>query len=131
MPGAPGSPVRIPAAGSQPVKPQIVADEPISLVDESPSGTQGPSKIRAIAGVGALTGASHTFKRQPFANGQGAVRVRSFHGRLSEEGLDFLDTKVNEWIDQHPEVEVKFVTTQIGVFEGKIREPALIINVWY
>jgi hypothetical protein len=43
----------------------------------------------------------------------------------------FLDDKINEWLDSHPEVEIKFVTTNIGQFEGKVRELAMVINVWY
>ena len=35
------------------------------------------------------------------------------------------------WLDAHPEVEVKFVTSTVGIFEGKMREPALILNLWY
>jgi hypothetical protein len=38
---------------------------------------------------------------------------------------------INEWLDDHPEIEVKFVTQTVHVFEGKIREPALVMNVWY
>ena len=33
---------------------------------------------------------------------------------------------VNQWIDGHPEVEIKFVTSTVGLYEGKIKEPALI-----
>ena len=71
------------------------------------------------------------FTRKPVTTGRGACRVRSFHGRLSDEGLAFIDEKINEWLDRHPEIEVKFVTSTTGVFEGKIREPALVLNVWY
>ena len=42
-----------------------------------------------------------------------------------------MDDKINEWIDMHPEVEIKHVSTTIGVFEGKIRDQALIVNIWY
>jgi hypothetical protein len=107
--------------------------EPISLVDDAPTApTQVPlaSKIKFGAGVN-FAGNNQSFKRKPFTTGQGAVRVRSFHGRLSDEGLCFMDDKINEWLDQHPEIEVKFVTTNIGQFEGKIREPALVVNVWF
>jgi len=43
----------------------------------------------------------------------------------------FLDDKVNEWLDTHLDVEVKHVTTAIGMYDGKIKEPALIVNIWY
>jgi hypothetical protein len=107
--------------------------EPISLVEETTPANpnqiiSSSSKIKLSSGPAHAT---HTYKRQTSVTGQGACRVRSFHGRLSDEGMAFLDDKVNEWLDQHAEVEVKFVTTNIGTFEGKIREPALIINVWY
>jgi hypothetical protein len=113
--------------------PKPVDSEPIKLVDEPAVGAAPqPSKIRSFSSSGPMAGAAaHTWKRQPHTTGEGAVRVRSFHGRLSDEGMEFLDNKINEWMDNHTEVEVKFVTTNIGVFEGKIREPALIINVWY
>jgi len=106
--------------------------EPISLVgeDDAPAAAPATSKIRAL-GVGLQTPRESKYKRQPHATGHGAVRVRSFHGRMSDEGLQFLDDKINEWLDSHPEIEVKFVTSTIGQFEGKIREPALVLNVWY
>ena len=57
--------------------------------------------------------------------------MKSFHGKYSDQGLQYLDDAVNEWLDAHPDVEVKFVTSTVGVFEGKIREPALVLNLWY
>jgi hypothetical protein len=90
---------------------------------------QAPKKIVAL-GADAHR-AHHDWKRQPIKNGTGACRVRSFHGKYSEQGLEYLDNAVNEWLDAHPEVEVKFVTSTVMTFEGKIREPALVLNVWY
>lgn len=131
-PGQPPKPSISPSLGAPkpaPPAPRPPAQDagPISL-EEVPAGG-GPSKIKAF------TGAAHAhdrqYKRQPVVTGSGAIRVRTFHGRLSEEGMAFMDDKINEWLDQHPEVEVKFVTTNIGTFEGKIRELALVVNVWY
>jgi hypothetical protein len=45
--------------------------------------------------------------------------------------LEYLDDSVNKWLDAHPEVEVKFVTSTVGMYDGKIKELALILNVWY
>jgi len=105
--------------------------DPISLVDDfdASSDSPTPSKIKAF-GVAGMTQA-HTYKRPTHATGQGACRVRSFHGRLSDEGMAYMDDKINEWLDSHPEIEVKIVTTSIGQYEGKIKEPALVLNVWY
>ena len=100
----------------------------IGLVGESDA--PGESKIRALSG-GASTVRKDNFKRQTNITGKGACRIRSFHGRLSSQGLEYLDNQINEWIDANPDVEVKFVTSQVGIFEGKMREPALILNLWY
>lgn len=129
-PAAPAQgPAKIPAIPMQPTKAHEEDLEPISLVDEPSASDGGISKIKSFGMAGQA--AAHNYKRQPVASGTGACRVRSFHGRLSEEGMTFLDDKINDWLDQHPEIEVKFVTTTIGQFEGKIREPALVMNVWY
>ncbi len=124
----PIGPAKISPVPTQTVKP--VELEPLSLVDE-PAAAGGPSKIKAFSSSGPHGTGTHTWKRQLNTTGHGAVRVRTFHGRLSDEGMDFLDNKINEWLDAHAEIEIKFVTTNIGTFEGKIREPALIVNVWY
>ncbi|MFI5378214.1 MAG: hypothetical protein ACHRHE_02805 [Tepidisphaerales bacterium] len=108
----------------------IVDDAPPAPTPGQPASAQPASKIRAFTVAGAHV-TSHQFKRQPNVNGQGATRVRTFHGRLSDEGMAFMDDKINEWIDDHPDVEVKYVTTCIGVFEGKIRDQALVVNIWY
>ncbi|MBN2210519.1 MAG: hypothetical protein JW709_03910 [Sedimentisphaerales bacterium] len=69
--------------------------------------------------------------RQTQLTGRGATRTRTFHAKLNDGAMAFLDQQINEWLDQHPEYEVKFATTTIGVVEGKRQEPHLIINVWY
>ncbi len=103
--------------------------EPISLVEPSDGETSAVSKIRAF-GV-APAQAERTWKRATHVHGTGAVRVRTFHGKLSEQGMDFMDNQINEWLDANPDIEIKFVTSAIGQFEGKIREPALVLNIWY
>ena len=103
---------------------------PIGLVDEvGPAEVLPSSKIRFNAGT--TLGARQQFKRQPCTDGHGACRVRTFHGRLSDEGLAYMDDKINEWLDSHQEIEVKFVTTAVGLYDGKVKEPALVMNVWY
>jgi ABC-type glycerol-3-phosphate transport system substrate-binding protein len=63
--------------------------------------------------------------------GTGATRVKSFHCKYSEQGLEYIDDQINRWLDEHPDIEVKFVTPTVMTFEGKFREPALVLNVWY
>lgn len=111
-------------------------DEPIALIDDDADTTASRTteeftkKIKAIGEAG-LHKKQHDWKRKVHANGTGAIRVRSFHGKYSDSGLQYLDDAINEWLDANPEVEVKFVTSTVGVFEGKIREPALVLNLWY
>jgi hypothetical protein len=128
--------------------------DPIELIDEDPvdleevaSDAPAQAGMMPQPGAGAAPVAMPTakkitfgpeiqqrtanWKRQPHANGQGSVRVRSFHGKLSEQGLEYMDHFINEWLDQHPEIEVKFVTSSIGMFDGKMKEPAVIMQVWY
>ena len=108
--------------------------EPIGLVEDeqsdAPVQMENGKKIRAL-GVAEARHAQDRFQRTPANTGRGACRVRSFHGKLSDQGLGFIDDAINEWLDKHPEIEIKFVTSTIGTFEGKIREPALILNLWY
>ena len=88
------------------------------------------SKIHAFSVLG-VSQKEHDWKRQTINSAKGPCRVRSFHGRLSEQGLEYLDHAINEWLDRHPDVDVKMVTSTVGQFDGKIKEPALILNVWY
>ena len=126
--------------------------DPIALVDDEPPTPLPPSPTKPV--MGSVPGApaapaappaskirafsvaaSHqhnvNYKRKTNVTGNGICRLRTFHGRLSDEGLAFMDDKVNDWLDANPDIEVKFVTTSIGMYDGKIKEPALIVNVWY
>lgn len=103
----------------------------IALVDEDTSGQPAISSNIKAFGVAGPGQSSKQWQRKAHVTGQGACRVRTFHGKLSDQGMDHMDNVINSWLDNHPEVEVKLVTTSIGQFEGKIREPALVVNVWY
>ncbi len=96
---------------------------------EMPGGSDGPpcSKIRTF---GAMKRHEDEWSRTPNTTGQGAIHVKTFHAKLTEDSLTFLDQSVNEWLDNHPQYEVKFVSTTIGEFTGKIKEPHLICMVW-
>lgn len=104
--------------------------EPLALVDDHPDEPSAASKIRAF-GVADIDRSSTKWKRQPKGDGTGAIRVRSFHGKFSDQALGFMDSQINDWLDANPDIEIKFVTSSVGQFEGKIREPALVLNLWY
>lgn len=91
----------------------------------------GSSKIRAFSqALAGDTRHEDSWKRSPNVTGQGAIHVKSFHCKLTGESLDFLDKQINEWLDAHPQYEVKFVTATVGEWMGKIKEPNLILQVW-
>lgn len=75
-------------------------------------------------------GYQENWKRQPVKTGAGASHVRTFVAKLRLDAIDHLDEQVNEWLDAHPEYEVKIVSTSVGVLTGKLREEALFMNVW-
>jgi hypothetical protein len=136
---APGNGAHPPPIPARPAPPQPVpADEDaIALVEDgddddgdllSAPATPTPSKIKFGAEVGIK---KHAWKRQPTSTGTGACRVRTFHGKLSDQGLDYIDEAINQWLDDHPEIDIKFVTTNVGMFDGKFKDIALVVNVWY
>ncbi len=70
------------------------------------------------------------WSRTPNTTGQGAIHVRTFHGKLTEDALTYMDQCINEWLDAHPQYEVKFVNSTVGILTGKLKEPNLICQVW-
>ena len=134
-PGLHPQPQRL-APAAQPARPapQPPPDDPIALVEELTeqevrTAPTPAKKIKAFGEEGMRK--HHDWKCTPVVSGQGACRVKSFYGKYSDQGIQYLDDAINEFLDSHPEVEVKFVTSTVMVFEGKIREPALVLNLWY
>ena len=119
-----------PATPVAPAPPRLAALGSPGAAAQPQAGLTTPSKIKFASG-----GDKHTytkFKRAAHVTGTGACRVRSFHGRLSDDGLAFMDDKINEWLDNHPEIEVKFVNCFTGPLEGKVTgEQGLIVVIWY
>jgi hypothetical protein len=101
---------------------------PVGLVDSPHPGKETASKIQ-VYGVGAMT--EREYHRHANMTGNGACHVKSFHGRLNEDGLQRIDDKINEFMEAHPELEIKFATTTIGIWDGKTKDPSMIINVWF
>jgi len=126
VPGAPR--VSTPPQVSKPkddLSSLTLADDP-----QTTSGAPISNKIKITAyGVAGMT--EKTYKRHANVTGTGAVHVKSFHGILSDEGLQRLDDKINDWLEGHTDLEVKFVTSNVGVWHGKTSEPALIVHVWH
>jgi hypothetical protein len=70
------------------------------------------------------------WSRTPNTTGHGAIHVKTFHCKLTEDAIAYMDQAVNEWLDAHPQYEVKFVSSTVGTLTGKLKEPALFCQVW-
>jgi len=102
----------------------IVGDLPVS-------DATGPAGLtRKITAFGVKVKHEDSWTRVPNTTGTGAIHVRTFHSKLTDDALKYLDQQVNEWLDAHPQYEVKQVTTTIGTFTGKVKEPHVICQVW-
>ncbi len=104
---------------------------PIDMGDApQASSSSAPSKIRTFEQKLRSIRHEDNWNRTPNSNGTGAIHCKSFHCKLTGDSLEFLDQQINEWLDAHPQYEVKFVTSSIGTWSGKVKEPSLIMNVW-
>jgi hypothetical protein len=70
-------------------------------------------------------------RREPRPGSVGATRMRIFHSKLSDGAVAHMDHQINDWLDQNPDVEIKFANTTVGVWEGKHAEPNLVMALFY
>ena len=70
------------------------------------------------------------WSRNTNVTGKGATHVKTFYCKLRPDAIQYLDDQINEWLDKHPEYEVKLVTSTVGKLVGKNIEDALFLNVW-
>ena len=80
---------------------------------------------------GTVFGNDSRFNRRPDPKSPGAIRCRVFHTKLSEAAVQYMNNQVNEWLDENDHIVVKSSSTTIGVFEGKQKEPHLILTIFY
>ena len=118
-------PERIPDSDQSP--PAIVLEGGGNVTDD-PAGDL--SQIRTFQSESELE-EKRDYKRPLNITGKGATRCRTFHIRLSDKAMKYLDEQINDWTDQNPDIEIKFANTVIGEVEGKKIEPHLIVTVWY
>ena len=112
-------------------RPKIVkTSEPEELesIELSEEDTEGEAKkIETFDRHGHY---QENWKRPPNKTEQGATHIRTFVAKLRLDAIEHLDEQVNEWLDEHPEYEVKLVTTSIGILTGKLKEDAIFMTVW-
>lgn len=110
--------------------PLDVGDEPVPVVGTGGGNAASGNKIRTFEQKLGSSRHEDKWNRTPNITGSGAIHMKSFHCRLTGDSLEFLDQQINEWLDAHPQYEVKMVTTSVGMWSGKLKEPNLIVNVW-
>lgn len=109
---------------------EVPLDRPAGdqLMPMAESAPATPSK--KITAFGTESHHTERWKREPVVTGTGACHVRTFHSKLNNEALAYMDRTINEWLDAHPEYEVKFVSSTVGELSGKLKEPNLICQLW-
>ncbi len=130
--GGAGTPAGAGAGGPSTVVPvqklpnAIAGGSPVA----TPAGVDNKPKIQAFNQ--SLGSKRHTeeWKRKTNVNGMGATHVKSFHCKLNAESVEYMDQQINQWLDEHPDYEVKLVTSTVGEWSGKVKEPAMVMNVW-
>lgn len=110
--------------------PLDLGDEPVPVARPAAETGGAGNKIRTFEQKLGAGRHEDKWARTPNVTGAGAIHMKSFHCRLTGDSLEFLDQQINEWLDAHPQYEVKMVTTSVGMWSGKLKEPNLIVNVW-
>ena len=109
--------------------------EAISLDDEFvvEKNDMSQSKIMTSVHTLGLAGGwdDSRYKRALISDQAIATRCRTFHSKMNEASLEFMNNQINEWIDGNEGMSIKFASTTIGPFEGKHTEPNLIVTIFY
>lgn len=119
---------------SEPDNPVIALASDDGAADSPPSAAAPSKSIKSFGGGSVTLGhtaADAGLRRPTQKNVPYATRCRTFHCRLNETAIAYMDRMVNEWVDAHEEIEIKFVTSTIGLFEGKHSDPNLILTLFY
>jgi len=107
--------------------------ETVAIVEDNES--RSSSQIRAISSD-TLAGAADAvddgkFSRPLNSEAFGATRCRTFHAKLNDGAVAYMNNQVNEWADAHADVTIKYATSTIGIWEGKKADPHLIVTIFY
>ncbi|MHC4415086.1 MAG: hypothetical protein ACYS0G_07370 [Planctomycetota bacterium] len=123
-PPAPREPPR--QGGPDTVRQSEPGLEPLPVAE----GVGQAARPRKITAFGKEKRHEEKWSRTPNTTGHGAIHVRTFHSKLTADALAYMDQCVNEWLDAHPQYEVKFVNSTVGTLTGKLKEPHLVCQVW-
>jgi hypothetical protein len=127
-PISPGSGAGGSASGG-PKLPNAISPTPGAAASAGAAAGDAKPKIHGFSS-GNIKKHAENWKRKTNLTGTGATHMRTFHCKLNSESVEYMDQQINEWLDNHPDYEVKMVTTAIGEWTGKIKEPAMVVTVW-
>lgn len=108
--------------------------ESLSVIEDDSSQA---SQIRSISSDTLAGAAAHlvdeSHYRRPLNPPElpGATRCRTFHAKLNDGAVAYMNNQINEWADENPGVSIKYAASTIGVWEGKKADPHLILSVFY
>jgi hypothetical protein len=108
-------------------------EEQISTI-ELAGENEASGEIRSFASDSITAPAVHDDSKynRPLLKGSGATRCRTFHAKLSDGAISYMNQQINEWCDGNADIQIKFCSSTIGLFEGKQhQEPNLILTVFY
>lgn len=119
------------AAG--PSEPLPLADVSAESADPSPPAAPAPAAAGRGGSVAGMAAAARRQFLRPLApNSPHATRCRTFHCKLNDQSIAHMNDVINEWVDSHDDVVIKFATNTIGIVEGKSSsDPNLFVTVFY
>ncbi len=106
---------------------------PELLASDGPGAASAVSTARpstATSGMTAPTERSN-LKRKLQPDSPQATRCRTFHAKLTDAAFVHMNEQINDWVDAHEDIRIKFATSSVGVVEGKHPDPHLIVVVFY
>ena len=109
-------------------------DDALSSIELVGEEETSGGEVRSFASDSITAQAVHDDSRykRPLVKGAGATRCRTFHAKLSDGAISFMNEQINEWCDNSPDIQIKFCSSAIGLFEGKQhQESNLILTVFY
>lgn len=108
------------------------AGDQVSVGSDEHDASAHPGRSSSYAGFAGLSDLDAIPHQRPLLPaGHGATRLRIYHCKLSDGPIMQLNRQVNEWLDMHPDIEVKFATTTIGTWEGRHSEQHFILTLYY
>ncbi len=111
------------------------SDEPLRvpelLIADPQHGTSAVSTARPSSAPGGAAAERSNLKRKLEPGAPVATRCRTFHAKLTDAAFGHMNEQINEWVDAHADISIKFATSAVGVVEGKHPDPHLIVTVFY